>query len=301
MVLKKMTKPQKLVEVETEWVNINDCVAFSKAFPKVGKYVKGYDRALDKITEIEKDFNPRLFGRPIVTKVNHTKYKYVIIDGNNRISALKLLHKKTGGLVEVEVIETKTTAEEVQAFLDVNLRLRRLSFKEQFRARLFMEEPEAVGIYLQLKKYGISVKGIDDVLTDKVLVSLWDYQNAYKRNPVACHKYIQTMNEAFEEYFDDDDQETYIFSSKNIRAGTSFFNNHPEAKVSRMVEKLKKMTRHATKEKNVRKYTPNKLHSLIEQWYSLDGQNGSTTYYKIYNEDMMGSDKLKYRGGQRKS
>ena len=37
MVLKERTKPEKLEVGEMADVNINDCVAFSKAFPRVGK------------------------------------------------------------------------------------------------------------------------------------------------------------------------------------------------------------------------------------------------------------------------
>ena len=68
-----------------------------------------------------------------------------------------------------------------------------------------------------------------------------------------------------------------------------------------MIEKLKKKIKHSVKNKFVRKYTPNILQSLVERWYSLDGRSGSTAYRNIYNEDLGGSDKLKYRGSERKS
>ena len=109
------------------------------------------------------------------------------------------------------------------------------------------------------------------------------------------------MDGAFSEYFDDDEQETYIYASRQIRAGTTFYRIYPEAKPKRMIEKLKKMVRHSVKNKLVRKYTPNKVYSLVEKWYSLDRRNGATAYRDIYNEDLGGSDKLKYIGGERKS
>ena len=303
MVLKTLTKTKnsdRLIVGETDWVDVKDCVPFSKAFPKVGKYVKGYDRELEMVSTIKANFKPHLFGRPIVTRIKHAKYKYVIIDGNNRISALKKL-KNQPDIIEVQIMETNSIQDEVQAFLDLNLELRRLSFKEQFKARLYKEEPEAEAIHLLLKQFGISVKGVDEVLTDKVLVSLWDFQQAFRKCPEACKKYLQTMDGAFSEYFDDDEQETYIYASRQIRAGTTFYRIYPEAKPKRMIEKLKKMIRHSVKNKLVRKYTPNKLQSSVEKWYSLDGRSGSTAYRGIYNEDLGGSDKLKYRGSERKS
>ena len=303
MVLKTLTKTKKsdrLIVGETEWVDVKDCVPYSKAFPKQGKYVKGYDRKLEMVNKIKGYFKPHLFGRPIVTRIEHSKYKYVIIDGNNRISALKQL-KKQPTIIEVQIIKTKSIHDEVQAFLDVNHESRRLSFKEQFRARLHREEREAEAIHLLLKKFGISVKDVDEKLTDKVLTSLWDFQQAYRKNPKATETFVEVMIKAFSEYFDDDAQETYIFSSRNIRAGTTFFRDNPEAKPERMIEKLQKLTNHAIKNKRVRKYTPNKLQSKVERWYSLDNSNGATAYHKIYNEDLGGSYKLKYKGGHIKS
>ena len=303
MVLNTLTRTKKsdrLIVGETEWVDVKDCVPFSKAFPKVGKYVKGYDRELETVDKIKRDFKPHLFGRPLVTRIEHAKYKYVIIDGNNRVSALRKL-KDQPDIFEAQIMETDSIHEEVQAFLDLNLESKRLSFKEQFKARLYREEPEAVAIYLLLKHFGISVKGVDEKLTDKVLTSLWDFQMAYRKDPKATHTFLEVMIKAFPEYFDDDDQEAYIFSSRNIRAGTTFFRLHPEAKPKRMIEKLNKMVKHSVKNKLVRKYTPNKVYSLVEKWYSLDRRNGATAYRDIYNEDLGGSDKLKYIGGERKS
>ena len=300
MVLKERTKPEKLEVGEMADVNINDCVAFSKAFPRVGKYVNGYDRDLEMVKKIKANFKKVLFGRPVVKRINHTKYKYVIIDGNNRITALKQL-KNQPDVIEVQVLDAETTDEEVMTFLDLNLELRRLSFKEQFKAKLFMEQQEAVDIYLQLKEHGISVAGIDSKHTDKVLTSLWDFQQAFRKSPKATDTFLEVMIKAFPEYFDDDDQETYIFSSRNIRAGSTFFRDNPEAKPERMIEKLQKLTNHAIKNKRVRKYTPNKLQSKVERWYSLDNSNGATAYHKIYNEDLGGSYKLKYKGGHIKS
>ena len=300
MVLKKMTKPEKLVEVETGWVNINDCVPYSKAFPKGGKFVKGYDRKMQKtkyynvstnsVASIVKDFKPHLFGRPIVVKVKHAKYKYVIVDGNHRIEALKQL-KKNGGLIEVQILEPNSVADEVMAFLDVNLKLRRLTFKEQFNARLFKEEEKAVGLYLQLQKYGVSIIGIDEKLTERTLDALWDFHQAYEKDSQSTDKCLETLTNAFDDYFSTTEWK-YILSSRVIRAVSRFYKAFPDsAEVERLVKKLTKMELDE-RGKKVRKYTPNKLQALVESVYSIDKNNGATAILKFYNEDLKGSKRL---------
>ena len=58
-------KPELLVEDFVKSIDIKDCARFSDIYPKVGKYVSGYDRGLNSIVkEIEESFRPELFSMP---------------------------------------------------------------------------------------------------------------------------------------------------------------------------------------------------------------------------------------------
>ena len=277
-------KPELLVEDFVKSIDIKDCARFSDIYPKVGKYVSGYDRGLNSIVkEIEESFRPELFSMPTLAKITHKKYKYVIIDGNNRITALKRIWKS--GLINAKVLENQSPNEQAQLYLDLNEKRGNVSFKERFKARVFMEDEDAIQIVKTCMKYQVS---IPDVIPTGIVstIGLHDLHTCHKNGTL--DRVLNTLMNGFEEFVSDESQSKYILHRPSLRVMNNFYRLFPDSSnVDHLVNRLQSK-RLRTDEWLI---TPIELITQLKQNQAMGG-NGVPVVLDIYNYTLNGSSRL---------
>lgn len=100
-------------------------------------------------------FDPHAFGIPFVAQVNGSG-RYHIIDGQNRITALKRMGWNDDEQIEVQVIQVKDKAEAARLFVLRN-EFRKPSAVDVFRAGVVAGFPEEVAIDALVRSLGFTI------------------------------------------------------------------------------------------------------------------------------------------------
>ena len=282
-ILKNYKQEELLFDHHLEVVDIKDCYRFDEVYPN-GDWglVDSYARDLNKFKdEIKEDFRPELFGIPTLARIS--KKKLVIIDGNNRITAMKEIKKK--GLIVAKVHNDMDIYTQADLFLDLNEKSSKVNLKQRFKAKVFMGEPLACEVYRILESFNIHVDGVID--GDIPIKNIGDIMQVHRKGNLI--KVLSTLLRAFEEYVGDKIQHRFIVHRNTLRAVHQFYDMFKDTSdEDTLVDRLKQ-NRQRTKERLV---TPMSLADNLEHARRLDRFGGISYMLEIYNYGFKGSKRL---------
>jgi len=266
-----------------EIVDIKDCYRFDDVYPN-GDWglVDSYARDLNRYkNEVKNNFRSELFNMPTLARLS--KRKLVIIDGNNRITAMKEIHKK--GLIVAKVHNQMDIYEQADLFLDLNEKSSKVTLKQRFKAKVFMGDPESCEVYRILESFKIHVEGVID--GDIPIKNLGDILLIYRQGNLV--KVLSTLLRAFDKYIGDKDEHHMIVTRNNLRAVNWFYKLFPDTSdedtlVSRMRQKKR-----GSEEPLV---TPMRLNDTCERARRFDKHGGASYVLELNNYGLVGSSRL---------
>ena len=266
-----------------EIVDIKDCYRFDDVYPN-GDWglVDSYARDLNRYkNEVKNNFRSELFNMPTLARLS--KRKLVIIDGNNRITAMKEIHKK--GLIVAKVHNQMDIYEQADLFLDLNEKSSKVTLKQRFKAKVFMGDPESCEVYRILESFNIHVDGVID--GNIPIKNIGDIMQVHRKGNLV--KVLSTLLRAFEEYVGDKIQHRFIVHRNTLRAVHQFYDMFKDTSdEDTLVDRLQQ-NRQRTKERLV---TPMSLADNLEHARRLDKFGGISYMLEIYNYGFKGSKRL---------
>ena len=266
-----------------EIVDIKDCYRFDDVYPN-GDWglVDSYARDLNRYkNEVKNNFRSELFNMPTLARLS--KRKLVIIDGNNRITAMKEIHKK--GLIVAKVHNQMDIYEQADLFLDLNEKSSKVTLKQRFKAKVFMGDPESCEVYRILESFNIHVDGVID--GNIPIKNIGDIMQVHRKGNLV--KVLSTLLRAFEEYVGDKIQHRFIVHRNTLRAVHQFYDMFKDTSdEDTLVDRLQQ-NRQRTKERLV---TPMSLADNLEHARRLDKFGGISYMLEIYNYGFKGSIRL---------
>ena len=282
-ILENYKQDKLLFNHHLEIVDIKDCYRFDEVYPN-GDWglVDSYARDLNKYkNEVKNNFRSELFNMPTLARLS--KRKLVIIDGNNRITAMKEIHKK--GLIVAKVHNQMGIYEQADLFLDLNEKSSKVTLKQRFKAKVFMGDTEACEVYRILESFKIHVEGVID--GDIPIKNLGDILLIYRQGNLV--KVLSTLLRAFDKYIGDEDEHHMIVTRNNLRAVNWFYKTFSDTSdedtlVGRMQQKKR-----GSEEVLV---TPMRLNDTCERARRFDKKGGASYVLEIYNYGLIGSKRL---------
>jgi len=272
-----------LFDHHLEVVDIKDCYRFDEVYPN-GDWglVDSYARDLNKFKdEIKEDFRPELFGIPTLARLS--KRKLVIIDGNNRITAMKEIHKK--GLIIAKVYDDMNIYTQADLFLDLNEKSSKVTLKQRFKAKVFMGDEKSCEVYKILESFNIHVDGVID--GDIPIKNIGDIMQVHRKGNLV--KVLSTLLRAFDKYIGDEVQHKFIVHRNTLRAVNQFYKLFPDSSDEDTLVDRMQQAKRGTNEPLV---IPMSLADNLEHARRLDKFGGVSYMLEIYNYGLIGSKRL---------
>ena len=180
------------------------------------------------IDAIKADFHWDMFGRPLVSQLKTGEYE--VIDGQHRIVAIDEMWGREL-VIPVHVTNRKNLAERAGVFVDTNDNRKAVNAHEIFKAEVYAERAEAVGIKQIADRMNVIISYRSKKSAPNRCGSINQLRALYRYSPEVLEHTFGILNEAWP----DDSQR---LEAVNL-AGVGFFlHTFPDADSARIVKKL---------------------------------------------------------------
>ena len=152
---------------------------------------KRYQRPLDpkRVEKIVNEFDPRLLG---TLEVSVRNGKAAIFDGQHRFAALKKMKMDKAPCIAHEGISPE---EEAELFVALQTRRRSVSQIDRFRARIFAEDPVAVGVKTVVEDcgWGIATHSHSENDEKGQFRAINTLERLYRQSPETLHQSLDLL------------------------------------------------------------------------------------------------------------
>tara|TARA_R110002110_G_scaffold253011_3_gene468921 strand:+ start:1721 stop:2533 length:813 start_codon:yes stop_codon:yes gene_type:complete len=182
------------------------------------------------IQAIKADFHWDMFGRPLVSQLKNGEYE--VIDGQHRIIALEEMWGKEL-VIPVHVTKRKNLADRAGVFVDTNGNRKAVNAHEIFKAEVYAERAEAVGIKKIADRMNVTLGYRTKKSRPNRCGSINQLRQLYRYNNDVLERTLGILSEAWPE-------DSQRFEAVNLAGVGLFLNTFPNADGVRLVERLSK-------------------------------------------------------------